>query len=116
MLPFGLVAFYRQSILQQLYPLCCHGDVVYLIRFDKEVTGGESIFLDVFAIAEQFRETNPREFETLVRVPATFQKIHFERYLEMIPTVNVIGNILENQWHAELRYGYARIRHRVVFV
>ncbi|KXJ17460.1 Gamma-butyrobetaine dioxygenase [Exaiptasia diaphana] len=48
-------------------------------RFDKEVKGGESVFLDVFAIAEKFRKTNPKEFDTLVRVPATFQKIHFER-------------------------------------
>jgi gamma-butyrobetaine dioxygenase len=49
-------------------------------RFDPQVVGGDSIFLDVFAVAERLRETHPEEFETLARVPATFQKIHFERY------------------------------------
>lgn len=48
-------------------------------RFDPQVVGGESNLLDIFAVAERFRETHPEEFNTLVRVPATFQKIHFER-------------------------------------
>ena len=43
------------------------------------VEGGDSIFLDVFPVAEEFRRRFPDDFETLVRVPATFQKIHFER-------------------------------------
>ena len=45
------------------------------------VLGGESIFLDGFCIAEEFREKFPNHFETLTRVPATFQKFHFERYV-----------------------------------
>ncbi|XP_031571476.1 uncharacterized protein LOC116305659, partial [Actinia tenebrosa] len=53
--------------------------LLHCFRFDPQVAGGESIFLDVFAVAESFRETHPEEFNTLVRVPATFQKIHFER-------------------------------------
>ncbi|XP_013381995.1 uncharacterized protein LOC106152800 isoform X2 [Lingula anatina] len=52
---------------------------LHCVRFDPEVTGGESIFLDCFVVAEEFREQYPEDFETLARVPATFQKIHFER-------------------------------------
>ena len=48
-------------------------------RFDHVVKGGESMFLDVFHVAEDFRRKFPVEFETLSRVPATYQKIHFER-------------------------------------
>ena len=48
-------------------------------RFDECVEGGESRFLDVFHVAEQFRKDHPDKFHTLVRVPATFQKIHYDR-------------------------------------
>ena len=49
-------------------------------RNDACVEGGESIFLDIFPIAEQMRQEYPEDFYTLTRVPATFQKIHYERY------------------------------------
>ena len=42
--------------------------------------GGESLFLDSFHVAEEFRKQFPEQFENLVRIPGTFQKIHFERY------------------------------------
>lgn len=41
--------------------------------------GGESVFLDSFLAAEQFRHEYPKLFKILTRVPATFKKIHFER-------------------------------------
>lgn len=49
-------------------------------RFDPEVEGGESLFLDSFHVAEEFRKQFPEDFDNLVRIPGTFQKIHFERY------------------------------------
>lgn len=49
-------------------------------RFDPQVEGGESVFLDVFHVVEELRKQFPDDFENLVRIPATFQKIHFERY------------------------------------
>ena len=42
--------------------------------------GGESVFLDSFHVAEEFRKQFPEQFENLVRIPETFKKIHFERY------------------------------------
>lgn len=53
-------------------------------RFDPEVEGGESLFLDSFHVAEEFRKQFPEDFDNLVRIPGTFQKIHFERYLPKI--------------------------------
>ena len=50
-----------------------------LCRFDPGVEGGESLFLDSFYVAEEFRKQFPEEFDNLVRIPGTFQKIHFER-------------------------------------
>ena len=38
------------------------------------------MFLDSFHVAEEFRKQFPEQFENLVRIPGTFQKIHFERY------------------------------------
>ncbi|CAH1791212.1 unnamed protein product [Owenia fusiformis] len=52
---------------------------LHCLRNDPCVKGGESIFLDIFHIAEEMRQLYPEKFEVLCRVPATFQKIHYER-------------------------------------
>lgn len=52
---------------------------VWLNRNDKQVVGGESLFLDAFLAAYQFRQKYPEHFHVLTKVPATFQKIHFKR-------------------------------------
>lgn len=41
--------------------------------------GGESIFLDSFEVAEDFRQEHPKSFDCLTKIPATFQKIHLNR-------------------------------------
>lgn len=48
-------------------------------RFDEGVAGGESTFMDGFLIAEELRKRRPAAFATLLRVPATFQKVHYAR-------------------------------------
>lgn len=37
--------------------------------------------LDMFAVAEEFREKHPEHFKTLNRLPATFHKVHYNRYI-----------------------------------
>ena len=49
------------------------------IRFDECVEGGESIVVDLLAVTERLRVTHPHHFATLVRIPATFIRIHYER-------------------------------------
>ncbi|KAL8011661.1 putative Type I phosphodiesterase/nucleotide pyrophosphatase/phosphate transferase [Plasmopara halstedii] len=53
--------------------------LLHALRFDESVTGGESTFVDVFAVADAFRRLYPQHFATLVRVPATFKKHHLTR-------------------------------------
>ena len=53
---------------------------VGVYRNDECVEGGESIIVDALAVAEKFRVTHPHHFSTLVRVPATFHCIHYDRY------------------------------------
>lgn len=53
--------------------------LLHCLRFDTQVEGGDSVFLDSFHAAEELRKRFPEDFENLVRIPATFQKIHFER-------------------------------------
>ena len=48
-------------------------------RFDDDVVGGASTFIDGFAVAEEFRRLHPEHFKTFCEVPATFQKIHYRR-------------------------------------
>ena len=45
-------------------------------RNDECVTGGESVIVDALAVVEKLRVTHPHHFDTLVRVPATFHRIH----------------------------------------
>ncbi len=70
--------------------LCLHMDLVYYesppalqflhcMRFDSQVSGGESTLLDYFAAAEQLRATDPNAFRTLCQLPGSFQKIHYNR-------------------------------------
>jgi hypothetical protein len=55
-------------------------------RFDTTISGGESIFLDSFEVAEQFREQFPRQFQVLTQTPATFQKLHIDRSRPVLMT------------------------------
>jgi alpha-ketoglutarate-dependent taurine dioxygenase len=48
-------------------------------QFDDGVRGGESTFVDGFFAAEELRRRDPAAFATLTRVPATFQKVHYDR-------------------------------------
>ncbi|XP_046337682.2 probable gamma-butyrobetaine dioxygenase [Haliotis rufescens] len=53
--------------------------LLFARRFDQCVEGGESVFVDAFRVAEDFRQKDPDHFQTLVEVPATFQKVHYDR-------------------------------------
>ena len=67
---------------------CCSVFVVskfylYMVcgcRNDECVEGGESIVVDALAVVEKLRVTHPHHFSTLVRVPATFNRTHYDRY------------------------------------
>ena len=52
---------------------------LHCIEFSPDIRGGLSTFVDAFGAAERLRRCNPGAFETLTRVPATFQKQHLER-------------------------------------
>ncbi|OQS07337.1 gamma-butyrobetaine dioxygenase-like, partial [Thraustotheca clavata] len=52
---------------------------LHAYRFDPTVAGGESTFRDTFDAANTLRQRFPHHFETLTRVPATFEKIHLDR-------------------------------------
>lgn len=54
------------------------------LRFDDCVAGGESRFQDLFHTAERFRRNSSKHFEILTRIPATFQKIHYSRYVQVL--------------------------------
>ncbi|KAL3872579.1 hypothetical protein ACJMK2_035794 [Sinanodonta woodiana] len=79
---------------------------LHCLRFDDTVTGGDSTFVDLFCVAEDFRKQNPTEFEVLVRVPVIFARIHSAREhpVHMITErkiieVNGIGEIVRINWH-----------------
>lgn len=53
--------------------------LLHCLRADSCVEGGESIMLDTLPVVEQLKQEHPHHFHTLTRVPATFQKMHFDR-------------------------------------
>ncbi|XP_055957461.1 2-(trimethylamino)ethylphosphonate dioxygenase isoform X2 [Patella vulgata] len=70
--------------------LSLHMDLVYMesppglqllhcLRFDDCVEGGESTYLDLFHIVEEFRKSHPKYFQILSTIPATFYKCHYDR-------------------------------------
>eukprot|EP00730_Choanoeca_flexa_P006834 TRINITY_DN12229_c5_g2_i5.p1 TRINITY_DN12229_c5_g2~~TRINITY_DN12229_c5_g2_i5.p1 ORF type:complete len:389 (+),score=58.25 TRINITY_DN12229_c5_g2_i5:135-1301(+) len=48
---------------------------LHAVSFPEEVTGGESILMDAFAIAQRLREAHPDAFDTLTRMPMVFEKV-----------------------------------------
>ncbi|XP_033739852.1 gamma-butyrobetaine dioxygenase-like [Pecten maximus] len=52
---------------------------LHCLKFDDSLLGGETIFVDMFAVCEEFRHTSPTEFKTLCSVPCTFVRDHESR-------------------------------------
>ena len=50
-----------------------------VFRNDSCVEGGESVMLDSYPVVEELRANHPKLFDTLTMVPATFDRIHYER-------------------------------------
>eukprot|EP01006_Ploeotia_vitrea_P010664 TRINITY_DN27661_c0_g1_i1.p1 TRINITY_DN27661_c0_g1~~TRINITY_DN27661_c0_g1_i1.p1 ORF type:complete len:469 (-),score=33.96 TRINITY_DN27661_c0_g1_i1:215-1621(-) len=48
-------------------------------RFDPQLQGGETFVVDGLIAAEVLRKEQPEHFNTLTRIPATFQKKHLKR-------------------------------------
>jgi hypothetical protein len=46
------------------------------------------MLLDVFHVAELFRNEHPEDFEILTKIPATYERIHYKRYY-----VRAIGKV-----------------------
>ncbi|CAM9738989.1 unnamed protein product [Chrysoparadoxa australica] len=81
-----IVQEYARNIAYTHEALPYHQDLVYYesapglqllhcLRFDEELKGGKTIWLDALAAANVFRRKHPKEFDVLKSVPATFQKI-----------------------------------------
>ena len=50
-----------------------------ITRFDEKIVGGENEFMDLFHVAETFREQYPEDFDFLCKVPAVYETIHYKR-------------------------------------
>ncbi|KAL3888408.1 hypothetical protein ACJMK2_000776 [Sinanodonta woodiana] len=79
---------------------------LHCLRFDDTVKGGDSTFVDLFRVAEDFRKRFPDEFKVLTRVPVIFSKVHLDREhpIYMVHErkhieVNNVGEIVRISWH-----------------
>ena len=53
--------------------------LLHCLAFDQSVTGGGSLLIDSFRVAEALRDACPTAFNTLTTIPATFLKDHSRR-------------------------------------
>ncbi|XP_014674258.1 PREDICTED: probable gamma-butyrobetaine dioxygenase [Priapulus caudatus] len=79
--------------------------LLHCISCNDNIIGGESTFRDGFHAAEELRQLYPDDFSTLVRMAATFQKIHYERerpvhmrYYRPHIVINSLGCITAINW------------------
>ncbi|XP_033740639.1 gamma-butyrobetaine dioxygenase-like isoform X2 [Pecten maximus] len=54
-------------------------EFLHCLRFDATVEGGQTLFLDITDIAENFRKDHPEEFNILATIPFTFARVHNDR-------------------------------------
>ena len=83
----------------------------HCLTFDKQVQGGESVFLNAFYEAELFRKEHPAEFDVLSKVPAAFHLNVADANLPgPVPysysrphiTLNSLGHITGVSWAPDL--------------
>ena len=49
---------------------------ILFYRNDPYIEGGESILLDCYPVVKEMREKYPKHFDTLTKVPVTFQRYY----------------------------------------
>ncbi|XP_075254174.1 gamma-butyrobetaine dioxygenase-like [Convolutriloba macropyga] len=49
---------------------------LHAYQVDSSCEGGDSLLLDIFAIAEEFRQLHPSLFKTLTQIPVTFNSVY----------------------------------------
>ena len=62
-----------------MYPSPPGLQLLHCLKFDDDVVGGGSFFIDSFAVAEALRIAAPAAFTALSSIPATFLKDHSRR-------------------------------------
>lgn len=69
----GLFAFYLM-----IGPSITHLFLFFILfyRNDSYIEGGESILLDCYPVVKEMREKYPKHFDTLTKVPVTFQRYY----------------------------------------
>ncbi|CAK8684403.1 unnamed protein product [Clavelina lepadiformis] len=77
------------------------------IRFDDCVTGGESIMVDLFQVAEILRDESPEDFKVLTKVPVIYENVNSnKRHFQIQKThieVDYNGKVTSCLWSGDLR-------------
>ncbi|XP_078492229.1 putative gamma-butyrobetaine dioxygenase [Ciona intestinalis] len=91
---------------QQIYEYTPGIQIIHALRFDSEVTGGNSQVVDMFEVAETLRKEYPEDFEALTQIPATFNKIDYNGkvpvYFQIQKhhiNVDYFGKVVGVNWH-----------------
>nr|XP_039254909.1 gamma-butyrobetaine dioxygenase-like isoform X1 [Styela clava] len=97
--------------------LCYHQDLpwyetepgvqfLHALKFDEDIEGGESQFVDLFQVAEILRKEDPEAFNDLARIPATYETIDYIRakpahYETLKPHIELdyFGNVVALHWN-----------------
>ena len=77
--PPGILMLHSIKFVGNIHACSYRTGMAYFYPCRNDVIGGESLLLDTFPVLEEMRIKHPDEFHTLTRIPATFQRIHFDR-------------------------------------
>ncbi|KAL8588906.1 hypothetical protein ACOMHN_051500 [Nucella lapillus] len=94
---------------QPMYEAAPGLQALHCVKFDEDIKGGDNIFVDLFHVAETFREKHPEDFDILSRVPINMETIHYDRewpvhmrYHRHMFTLNQYGDLIGVVWHPHL--------------
>ncbi|XP_069107596.1 gamma-butyrobetaine dioxygenase-like [Argopecten irradians] len=79
---------------------------LHCLKFDDTLEGGETLFVDLYHIAEMFRMDYPEKFRILTEIPVTFRRIHYKRsnpvhmvYRRPLISLNDENRVINITWH-----------------
>ncbi|KAK7504957.1 hypothetical protein BaRGS_00003985 [Batillaria attramentaria] len=82
---------------------------LHCLKFDENISGGDNQFVDIFHVAQTFREEHPDDFEVLCEVPFMYETLHYKRdwpvhmrYKRPILSLNDNGDLVGIRWHPQL--------------
>ncbi|KAK7480610.1 hypothetical protein BaRGS_00028186, partial [Batillaria attramentaria] len=93
---------------------------LHCLKFDETIEGGENMYVDMFHVADVFRQKHPDDFKVLSEVPITFEELDYGGQLPVhmahktpMLTLNDSGDLVAVRWRPNL-LGPLQVEERLI--